>query len=62
MRSLPKPGHQACAVIETGHGVAWAMYKSETSYSDSQKPQQHDPSANGKGGALLDGRLWREFP
>jgi hypothetical protein len=24
--------------------------------------KRRDPPANGKGGALLDGRLWREFP
>ena len=26
------------------------------------RAQEIDPVSNGKGGALLDGRLWREFP
>lgn len=27
-----------------------------------REAQAEDPTTNGKGGALLDGRLWREFP
>lgn len=44
----------------------WGTYRNnpfvfESSYSGKQG-MQLDPPENGKGGAELDGRLWREFP
>ncbi len=47
-------------------GKQWGSYNSnplvtEQQYSLSQA-ELHDPRTNGKGGALLDGRLWRQFP
>lgn len=42
----------------------WGTYASNplTETLGPVEVQLHDPKVNGKGGALLDGRLWREFP
>lgn len=55
----------------TARGVAffhkqWGHYGSNPHVIEAGRTEaeaeQLDPPANGKGGALLDGRLWREFP
>ena len=47
-------------------GKQWGTYASNPIVFEDQAPQhvaeQQDPPAHGKGGALLDGHLWREFP
>ena len=47
-------------------GKQWGTYQSNPVVFErgdaTQVAQSYDPPANGKGGALLDGRLWREFP
>ncbi len=44
----------------------WGDYRSNPAVfeqsTDKRRAEQYDPKTNGKGGALLDGRLWREFP
>jgi protein gp37 len=42
----------------------WGSYASNPLGYEQRNPsaQVLDPASNGKGGALLDGRLWREFP
>ena len=47
-------------------GKQWGSYPSNPFYQDRGYPmsivKQLDPPANGKGGGLLHGRLWRQFP
>ena len=47
-------------------GKQWGTYASNPFVVESgvsvAVAQQVDPKENGKGGALLDGKLWREFP
>jgi protein gp37 len=42
----------------------WGTYASNPLVYEDHNPSARilDPASNGKGGALLDGRLWREFP
>ena len=40
----------------------WGTYKNNPLAGLHVYTQALDPPSNGKGGALLDGRLWREFP
>ena len=42
----------------------WGTYASNPLVCEDRNPsaQLLDPASNGKGGALLDGRLWRGFP
>jgi protein gp37 len=44
----------------------WGAYRNNPEVVEAGKSEAEaaalDPPANGKGGALLDGRLWREFP
>lgn len=44
----------------------WGMYHSNPLCFEQRMPvgeaEAQDPHVNGKGGGLLDGRLWREFP
>ena len=57
---------------ETIHGGGAFFFKQYGRYQNNPlypywamnmaKVKELDPPANGKGGALLDGRLWREFP
>ena len=47
-------------------GKQWGTYESNPvvieQFGSIQEAERLDPRSNGKGGALLDGRLWREFP
>lgn len=47
-------------------GKQWGSWPSNPLVAEQRMPRERaellDPKANGKGGALLDGRLWREFP
>ena len=47
-------------------GKQWGTYSSNPAVVEDGATQEEaessDPKTNGKGGALLDGRLWREFP
>ena len=38
------------------------FHKQWGTYASNPAPASEDPSTNGKGGGLLDGRLWRQFP
>jgi protein gp37 len=38
------------------------FFKQWGSYRSNPVPAAEDPATNGKGGGLLDGRLWRKFP
>ena len=66
------PGWMRCITGECRElGVAvfgkqWGGYESNPLVSENRmsvrEARKLDPEDNGKGGALLDGRLWREFP
>lgn len=47
-------------------GKQWGTYKSNPVVVEGgdtlANAEEYDPPKNGKGGALLDGKLWREFP
>ena len=47
-------------------GKQWGTYKSNPLHFEGMRPlhevRNHDPWTNGKGGALLDGKITREFP
>ena len=47
-------------------GKQWGSYASNPivveGLGTTREAERLDPRSNGKGGALLDGRLWREFP
>ena len=47
-------------------GKQWGNYKNNPLLVEERltrlQAQTKDPAENGKGGALLDGKLWREFP
>ena len=47
-------------------GKQWGSYKSSPIVVEQNRTYRDaarlDPPSNGKGGALLDGRLWRDFP
>ena len=47
-------------------GKQWGDYRNNPLVMDlgltPKQARSQDPPANGKGGALLDGRMWREFP
>ena len=56
-----------CLAVGTAvFGKQWGTYASNPVVAeggDSQaQAQATDPPSNGKGGALLDGKLWRQFP
>lgn len=40
----------------------WGRYSNNPLADRFSNVRDYDPPSNGKGGALLDGRLWREFP
>lgn len=44
-----------------GRGVAF-FFKQWGTYASNPMPAAEDPPTNGKGGGLVDGRLWRDFP
>ena len=52
--------------LEAVFGKQWGAYEDNPLVTEQgltiPRARETDPVSNGKGGALLDGRLWREFP
>ena len=63
IRTITQECHQQGVAV---FGKQWGAYEDNPLVTEHgltiPRAREKDPLSNGKGGALLDGRLWREFP
>ena len=63
IRRITQECHQLRVAV---FGKQWGAYEDNPLVTEQDltipRAREKDPLSNGKGGALLDGRLWREFP